>query len=672
MSACNYLDIVPENTPTIEHAFANRSEVENYLAGIYSFLPQLSSTYNNPALTAGDEIWFDEMSSVYGTSNLLWQIAQNRQGTQNPLANYFSSMQEGDGIDGFGGYYGGLALFTALSDCNIFFENVHRAYDLGDGDRKQWTAEVKFLKAYFHFWLMRMYGPIPVIRENIDASAGLTETQKRQREPIDNVVNYIVQLLDEALPDLEDVQENRLRDLGRPTQTIALAFKAQVLTYAASPLFNGNTIPIFANYTNADGVKLFPEKDDSKWQTAAEALRVAINAAHANLHRLYDFRTMSGEGFIANLSKETIDAMQVRGAVTEPWNDEIVWGDTKGLIGGDAGTNLLQRVCLPAMTPAHHGSGNFPRNYAPPLRIVEQFYSKNGIPIDEDKDWANITPDQYYELRTITYDDRLYFHHDEAKPTHSAKVNFDREARFYGSICFAEGTYYGFNERGYANDNTNTDTMMHFVTWDPGFVRISDERYSVTGYLVKKLVNYKTSINFEGQEPPTRVRYPFPAIRLADLYLMYAEALNEATPGDDNVTPNSEAYKWIDTVRARSGLKGVKESWATHAKTAALQNKPLTKGGLREIIQRERLIELAFEGARFWDLRRWLKAKEYMNGTPVRGLNAVQNITYDEFYKVRTLFTQTFEDRHYFWPIKVETVLRNPQLKQSPGWETGN
>jgi hypothetical protein len=196
----------------------------------------------------------------------------------------------------------------------------------------------------------------------------------------------------------------------------------------------------------------------------------------------------------------------------------------------------------------------------------------------------------------------------------------------------------------------------------------NDERYPITGYLVKKLVNYRTSINFEGQNSPACMRYPFPAIRLADLYLMYAEALNEATPGDDNATPNPEAYKWIDTVRARTGLKDVRKSWEEHA-IPSKRNKPLTKGGLRQIIQRERLNELAFEGARFWDLRRWLLAKEYMDGKPIRGLNSRTKV-YEEFYNVQTLFVQKFDDRNYFWPVRTETVLRNPQLKQSPGWET--
>jgi hypothetical protein len=149
---------------------------------------------------------------------------------------------------------------------------------------------------------------------------------------------------------------------------------------------------------------------------------------------------------------------------------------------------------------------------------------------------------------------------------------------------------------------------------------------------------------------------------------MYAEALNEATVGGDEASPNPEAYVWIDKVRERTGLKGVKESWATHA-IDSKKNKPNTKGGLREIIQRERLNELAFEGARFWDLRRWLLAKDYINNQPVRGLNSTAD-AYADFYSVRTYWTQKFEDKDYFWPIKLETVLRNPLLKQSPGWES--
>src|SRR3546814_14026130 len=90
-----------------------------------------------------------------------------------------------------------MPFFTALRDCNIFLENIHKPFDLEDYERDEWIAEVKFLKAFYHFWLLRMYGPIPVIRENIPIRAGTDKTQQ-YREPVDSVVSYIVQLLAEA------------------------------------------------------------------------------------------------------------------------------------------------------------------------------------------------------------------------------------------------------------------------------------------------------------------------------------------------------------------------------------------------------------------------------------------------------------------------------------------
>src|SRR3546814_12858270 len=82
---------------------------------------------------------------------------------------------------------------------------------MDDMEKDRWKAEAKFLKAYYHFWLLRLYGPIPVIRENIPISAG-PEDVKVVREPVDAVVDYIVQLLDEAAPALPAVIDDRLTE----------------------------------------------------------------------------------------------------------------------------------------------------------------------------------------------------------------------------------------------------------------------------------------------------------------------------------------------------------------------------------------------------------------------------------------------------------------------------
>src|SRR5699024_8319837 len=104
--------------------------------------------------------------------------------------------------------------------------------------------------------------------------------------------------------------------------------------------------------------------------------------------------------------------------------------------------------------------------------------------------------------------------------------------------------------------------------------------------------------------------YHFPLIRLEDLYLLYSEALNEMKS-----QPDGEVYEWIDKVREHAGLKGVVSSWQNASR---YPNAPGSKEQMRKIIQKERLIELAFEGQRFWDLRRWKTANEYWSLPPMR------------------------------------------------------
>src|SRR3546814_3073671 len=119
---------------------------------------------------------------------------------------------------------------------------------------KQWIAEVKFLKAYYHYWLLRMYGPIPLISENLIISAGV-ETVQVKREPVDVCFDYIVQLLDEASPYLPVEHMNEYDARGRITRVILLAVTAKLSTDSASPLFNGNAD--YANFKYKEGPVLF-------------------------------------------------------------------------------------------------------------------------------------------------------------------------------------------------------------------------------------------------------------------------------------------------------------------------------------------------------------------------------------------------------------------------------
>ena len=87
---------------------------------------------------------------------------------------------------------------------------------------------------------------------------------------------------------------------------------------------------------------------------------------------------------------------------------------------------------------------------------------------------------------------------------------------------------------------------------------------------------------------------------------------------------------------------------------------------MRDIIQQERMIELSFEGARFWDLRRWMLSKQFMN-KPIKGWNVLENDV-DDYYTVLTLFNLRFSEKDYLWPIPESEIIKNPKLIQNPGW----
>ena len=122
----------------------------------------------------------------------------------------------------------------------------------------------------------------------------------------------------------------------------------------------------------------------------------------------------------------------------------------------------------------------------------------------------------------------------------------------------------------------------------------------------------------------------------------------------------------LNSIRDRAGINGVEEAWSD-ATIAATVNKHTTKDGLREIIHQERLIEFAFEGHRYNDLRRWKMAEEYLN-SPVKGWS-VDLSTEDGFYTLRDVGNRSFSSpRDYLHPISINELTINTNLIQNPGW----
>ena len=626
-SCSDYLDVVPDNVATIEYAFRSRNEAEKYLFSCYSYRPEIGSVDLDPAMAS------DETFKRYGINGAgqVWQntlIARGFQSLTSPILNTWD------------GENGSESAWRGIRECNIFLENIDLVPDLTETEKKRWIGEVKFLKAYYHFYLLKCYGPIPIVDENLPIYSKPQEVQI-YREPVDEVFAYIVALLTESieyLPNAVEVIEGT--EAGRIDKLIALGVKAKVLTFAASPLFNGNTA--YASMVDNKGVQLFPQQyDESKWLLAAEACKEAIDECHAQGKSLYDLVDP------LVLDADPVFQLQTtyRQAITHRWNQELIWGNTR------YNNNFLARSTT-ARIIRMENVNNAMTEYAPTLQFVEKYYSDNGVPIDEDIMWRS---ESWYQDRYKVRAEPAQ--EDEGKRIEEGKytvnLHFNREPRFYASIGFDKGIYYGSGYYQFNDSQRNVKYADFLKGGGSGFQGGSG--YSISGYSVKKLHSFK---NAQTSTSISTEYFPFPILRLADLYLLYAETLNE-TSG-----PSDEVYHYIDLVRSRAGLTGVKESWSNYSINP---NKPNTKEGLRAIIHQERAIELAFEGKRFWDIRRW-KEIGVMNNQP-KGWN-VQGQTPEEFYKI-TLLPQipvSFTIKDYFWPIKESNLAVNPNLIQNYGW----
>jgi hypothetical protein len=600
----------------------------------------MASAFDYPGYIAGgDEIWFDVDNNMRNNSGA--RLAQGQQNITDPYLNYWD------------GSAGGKRMWIGIRDCNIFLENIDNVPDITINEKVRWKAEVKILKAYFHFFLLQLYGPIPVMDENINVNASPEEVRVF-REPVDDVIEYIVNLVDEATPDLPPVITEITTETGRITQAVALAIKAKSLIWAASPLFNGSYV-YYNNFKDKRGVQLVSNNSSqdaiqARWERAAAAVKESIEAAHLAGHRLYRYPV----GYDI-MSDTTALKYTLRGCVSERFttNREIVWACTND-------NNQFQNWCTPKIYTSYGGTAELSAT----LKMAETYYTKNGIPIDEDPYWdyehryetlANVAPEGEDDEDEDENDpdaepSSFEWHHyyiGEGETT--ARLNYYREPRFYAHLCFDRGIY-----ELLANKDGETQLVIKNRSGDVHGLVFQDCHPS-TGYFIKKLVSFRIPTNTQA---PTPYRFSMPIIRLADLYLLYAEALNESKE-----SPDDEVYRWVDSLRIRAGLNGVVESW----KYAKDPSKPAHKESMREIIKRERLIELSFEGQRPFDLRRWRDAEQYMN-EPVRGWD-FQGQKLEDYYLTRVYFSnRKFTYKDYLWPLRSNTLVVNSNLVQNPGW----
>lgn len=579
-TSCDYLDIVPDERPTEEDAFKDKKAAERYLYSCYALMTI-------------------ERQGVY-----LYQTGE--------IASDFEKayLQGNHTPANIGEFHYWSRMYAGIKRCYTLIANVDQVPRLEEELKVLYKAEAKFLIAYYHFILLRAYGPVIIADQEYDIEFPAEKYPKRSS--YDESVTWIANLFDEAYETM--LTEQTTNYYGRATKIAAKAMKARMLLYAASPLFNGN-----AEFYSKE--PLDPETsaplmnltyDANKWKVALDACKEAADLADGAGYRFYEGKASGDFPYPADSTEYSL-----RMAFIDKTNMEVIWADTRKETDYD-----LQNQGTPRDPKDDGKSWN---GVSPTLATVQNFYTENGLPIEEDP--AYFAKKEYYDL-------------GEFDGETTCNLHLKREPRFYAWISFHNG-WYEMQRDGAKRFRTK------YRSDDPQGKGTMTRNFSLGGYLIKKGVTpaYDTQNGFK--------HYPWPLIRLAEVYLNLAEAAAE-------VNELELAKTYLNKVRKRAGILPVEDSWKG---IATLDQKKLI-----EIIRKERTIELFLEGHYGWDMRRWKQADKVLNHNP-QGLNT-NGKTDTEFFQPATIeMAWKFKTpTHYLLPISDKEINANTKIVQNPGY----
>lgn len=637
-NSCDYLDQKPGDILSVEDTYKTRDGALSHLAAVYSSMPadfEQRWTPGGRNYTAG--AWVagcDEAEYVFDFNGA--HVINN--GSINPETGFV--------YDYWSRWYKGIKTASA------FIEDLSLCKELEPGDFKQWTAEARAVRAVYYYYLLRLYGPIPILKEPFTEQSSIGELNVA-RNTVEEVGEYIITELELAIEEglISNIKTSGKlnndvthlsgdKGLGHIDIPIAKAMIVQTRMLLASPLFTGEN-NFFASLENNDGTKLFPQYSEAEkqslWKKAADSAKNFIDT-YVGTNSGYDLtRKYTSDG---QLDPYLSYREAVRGATSDLNNIvtgegvetsstvEMIWFNKQG----NSSTMHYDR------TPKHvgeHRDVQCSSGLGATQNIVDQYFMANGIkPIlgyTSDGQTPIINDESGYEdtgFLTEDYKDPISGRVLAPKGVHKSWAN--REPRFYADITF-DGQKWLYNPGG------DIYTYLQY-SGNSGVGQGNSNDYSKTGYVVRK----SAPIGNWGNNDRVSIM-----LRLAQIYLDYAEALNEYNPNHPDI------LKYLNLIRERAGLP-------QYGKDGF----PIPND-IRQAIRDERRVELAFEGVRFFDVRRWNIAHETEN-KPIYGLSIMDDG--DDFFSRTKVEDRFFTMKNYFFPLPMRDLVISDNLKQNPGW----
>lgn len=627
-SCTDYLDKTPDSTVNADEAFKNFTNFQGFVEEVYNCIPNKESNYWCCSFNWGeDEILNTGLGDSHETAH--FDLGDYRYWYSDPQSFLHSNGLNSTSTDKFS--HSLEHAWYCIRKCNLGLENLEKMTDCTQEEKNIIKGQLLFFRAWWHEELMEFYGGMPYVDTVLDGSQALTLPRLSFQECATKCAEDFRAAAD-LLPNDWDKTTIGKKTLGkndlRITKVCALGYLGKVLLWAASPLNNigakvgasknGDTyrynVDFAAKAADALGEALSEVNSGKTPYALAEYKYSNIydhEAADGSSSNFSDIFRTTGKGWKQPGSTEAILRAPYIGANGSNWNFTKNWGIKIN--------EIVQHDAL-----IHQPTANY----------VNYYGMANGLPLDD--------PESGFD------------------PKHPFK---GRDPRFYHDIIFD-----GFKYINTTIGKDDPDYQFKYVQMYTGSnLRSSSSQGCRTGYYCQKLVphqanRYDGMYNWGGA-----LQCDLPYMRLADIYLMYAEA-GAAVQGANYKSNkcNLTAEDAINVLRDRV------EAGHVAAKFAADKQKFMDE------VRRERAVELAFEGFRWNDLQRWLLLTEYpYNIKTSQEFNRVGNYDFTKKdprdaevtgWREKTILTRDFSEKHYLLPLKQSDVYLYPEFGQNPGW----
>lgn len=537
-TSCDFMDCDESDNYTLQEIQGSYNRVKQFVTSIYGYLPSDFCNTHGAMLdaTTDDAIHVYESSAIQRIVNGTWSANYT---VDDKFAYYYNAIHDAN-------YY-----LTTLS--GLTFDTWENGDDYQDWMQNydNYQYQVRFLRAYFYFELVRRYQNVPLITKPLSQ----TETNQIEPSSAQEVLKFIINECTEIAPKLPIKSTSIAQaENGRATRAMAMALKSRAALYAASPLYNTNG-------------------DNAKWTEAAKASHdIIASAGELGL----------GLDTYANLFK------------SKNYNSKEVI------------------LCRPTGTSKTFEQANYPMGVTggntttcPTENLASAFEMKDG--------------------RAFNWND----------PTMKANQYKDRDPRFYLTIVHNGMLWPAKKAVDISEGGANGLPLTNATT---------------TGYYLRKYVD--NSISFEAGSTTAATHHNWILFRYAEALLNYAEAMIHVNGNCDfkDATYTMSAREALNAVRKRAGIPEV---------AACSQDEFLMR------VKHERRVEMAFEGQRFWDLRRWKNLDETKNIYAVRITHHDGVLSYE-----KTLLSErSVSNKLYFYPIANVELFKNKKLVQNSGWD---